>query len=500
MRLLIIGGSDAGISAALQAHELAPEVEVTVVVADSYPNFSICGLPYYLSGDVPDWQALAHRTRAEIDGLGISLLLDHVATAIDPARKSVRVQPSRSAQLGQLESSRETATLDRAFMVPYDRLIIATGARPRIPAISGLEQDGVYLLHTMDHSFALHRHLVERAPQRAVIVGAGYIGMEMAEALSARGIATTLLQRGPYIHPSVDPAFSGQLAAELARHVVSVITQAQVSEIARDGAGLVVRGRRSPAEAQPAELVALQVQADLVLVATGVLPATELAEAAGVRLGAAGAIRVTRSMATTVPDISAAGDCVETHHRLLPEPTYLPLGTTAHKQGRVAGENAVGGNRLFAGSVGTQVVKVCELVVARTGLLESEARAAGYDPLTAELTAWDHKVYYPGARELHLRLTADRQSRRVLGAQILGPWGSEVAERIDIVAAALYQDLGIRSKWSLKSGKPKQDRDSRSALQTWIVCRADCTLHGVFPPASGRPRVESHRAVPLHGR
>jgi NADPH-dependent 2,4-dienoyl-CoA reductase/sulfur reductase-like enzyme len=157
----------------------------------------------------------------------------------------------------------------------------------------------------------------------------------------------------------------------------------------------------------------------------------------------AGAIQVTRAMETGIPDVSAAGDCVHTHHRLLPEPTYLPLGTTAHKQGRVAGENAVGGSRLFAGSVGTQVVKVCDLVVARTGLLESEAYAVGYDPLTVELTAQDHKVYYPGARTLHLRLTADRHSGRVLGMQILGHWGSEVAKRIDIIATALYRNLQV---------------------------------------------------------
>jgi pyruvate/2-oxoglutarate dehydrogenase complex dihydrolipoamide dehydrogenase (E3) component len=288
----------------------------------------------------------------------------------------------------------------------------------------------------MEHSFALHRHLAERAPTRAVIVGAGYIGMEMAEALASRGIATTVIQRGPHIHPSVDPAFSQRLTAELGRHEVRVLTQAQMSGIARGEVGLVVHGTGDGA-------ATLQLPADLVLIATGVQPVTDLAETAGVRLGAARAIQVTRAMETGVADVYAAGDCVHTHHRLLPEPTYLPLGTTAHKQGRVAGENAVGGSRLFEGSVGTQVVKVCDLVVARTGLLEEEARAAGYDPLTTELTTWDHTMYYPGAHELQLRLTADRQTNRVLGMQILGPWGSDIAKRIDIIATALYQNLRV---------------------------------------------------------
>jgi NADPH-dependent 2,4-dienoyl-CoA reductase/sulfur reductase-like enzyme len=431
MRLVIIGGSDAGISAALRARELTRDAQVTVVVADSYPNFSVCGLPYYLSGDVPEWQSLAHRTRSDIGAFGISLLLDHVASAIDPVQKTVRVRPRR------VDGQSET------FLLAYDRLIIATGARPQVPAIGGLEQDGVYLLHTMEQSFALHQHLDERPPQHAVIVGAGYIGMEMSEALSSRGIATTLVQRGSHIHPSVDAAFSERLTAELAKHRVQVITRAEVSEIARDETGLVVHGIAQSDNGNPSEETDLQLRTDLVLVATGVQPVSDLAQTAGVRLGIAGAIQVTTAMETGIPDVYAAGDCVHTHHRLLSEPTYLPLGTTAHKQGRVAGENAVGGSRLFAGSVGTQVVKVCDLVVARTGLLESEARGSGYDPLTVELTTWDHKVYYPGAKALHLRLTADRQSGRVLGMQILGYWGSEVAKRIDVIATALYEDLQV---------------------------------------------------------
>ncbi|MBA3822342.1 MAG: FAD-dependent oxidoreductase [Ktedonobacterales bacterium] len=414
--LLIIGGSDAGISAALRAREVDASWQVTMVVADAYPNFSICGLPYFLSGEVADWHHLAHRTRADIEAVGIHLLLDHTATHIDPGAKTVTVQDRQGGTQA----------------IAYDRLVIGTGATPHRPAIAGLDQEGVYLLHTMDDSFAVKRHLEEHPPQSAIIVGAGYIGLEMAEALASKGIATTLLQRGAQIHPSVDAVFGDRIAAELGRHGVQIVTGATATQIVPHDGQLHVVGQADQRWA-----------AELVLVATGVQPATALARAAGVPLGADGALRVTRTMATTLPDVFAAGDCVETHHRLLAEPTYLPLGTTAHKQGRVAGENAVGGHRLFAGSVGTQAVKVCDVVVARTGLLEHEARAAGYDPLSVDLTTWDHKVYYPGARELVLRLTGDRMSGRVLGAQILGAWGSEVAKRIDIIATALYQDLRI---------------------------------------------------------
>jgi NADPH-dependent 2,4-dienoyl-CoA reductase/sulfur reductase-like enzyme len=209
--------------------------------------------------------------------------------------------------------------------------------------------------------------------------------------------------------------------------------------------------RITPDEETPGRLVAsgqagFQRVADLVLVAIGVRPVTRLAQAAGVALGEHGALRVTRAMETSVPGILAAGDCVETWHRVLQRSTYLPLGTTAHKQGRVAGENAVradGGQRAFAGSLGTQVVKVFELAIARTGLLEAEALAAGFAPLTNETTTWDHKRYYPGARELRLRVTGDRATGRLLGAQIVGDWRGEVAKRIDIFATALAHDMRV---------------------------------------------------------
>ena len=178
---------------------------------------------------------------------------------------------------------------------------------------------------------------------------------------------------------------------------------------------------------------------DLVLVVVGVQPVTTLAREAGLALGLRGAIPVDRTMATALPDIYAAGDCVETYHRLLGAPTYLPLGTTAHKQGRVAGANAAGGDAHFAGSLGTQVVKVFDWAVAR----DHEAAAAGYQPQTVEFTAWDHKAYYPGAHELTVRITGDRATGRLLGAQMMGHWQAAVAKRIDFFAMALYRQMTV---------------------------------------------------------
>ena len=414
MRLLVIGGSDAGIAAALRARELDPSVEATVVVADAFPNFSICGLPYYLSGDVGDWRDLAHRTTADLEQAGLRLLLDHTARAIDPAGKQVTV----TSQHGQ-------------WQLGYDRLVIGTGAVPVRPPIDGLDLPGVHVLHTMADTFALHQALATGA-RSAVIVGGGYIGLEMAEAFTARGLTVTLIEQAPAVMPTVDLELGRLLGAELGRHGVQVVNDVTVKAIHQEVGGLTVAGEPDFAAT-----------ADLVLVVVGVRPDTDLAVAAGVETGVRGAVRVDRHMRTNLPDVLAAGDCVETWHRLLNQPAYLPLGTTAHKQGRVAGETAVGGNRAFAGSLGTQVVKVFELAVARTGLRDQDAEVAGFDPVTVGSVQFDHKAYYPGAHQLHLCITGDRTSGQLLGAQLVGHHDAEVAKRIDIPAGALFHHMTV---------------------------------------------------------
>jgi NADPH-dependent 2,4-dienoyl-CoA reductase/sulfur reductase-like enzyme len=415
-QIVIVGGSDAGISAALRAREVDAACQISVVVADAYPNYSICGLPYYLSGEVRDWRALAHRTRAEIEAGGVTLLLEHTATHLDLAQYAVHAQTANGS----------------ARVIPYDRLILATGATPRRPPISGIELEGVFFLHSMKSSFQLQRFLSTHRTRHVAIIGGGYIGLEMAEALTHRGIRVILLQRGASVLSTVDPSISARVRETLDRHRVDVTANAPVGAIERHGRRLRVRSAATTLA-----------ECDAVLVATGVKPDTALAQTAGLSLGAQEAIVVDERMATAQPRVYAAGDYIVTHHRLLSEPTYLPLGTTAHKQGRVAGENAAGGARVFAGSVGTQVVRVFETVIARTGLLEREASAAGYSPQTVEITTWDHKAYYPGAQELVVRLTADRDTGRVLGAQMLGSLNSAIAKRIDVVAAGLYAGITV---------------------------------------------------------
>jgi NADPH-dependent 2,4-dienoyl-CoA reductase/sulfur reductase-like enzyme len=416
-QLLIVGGSDAGISAALRAREANPDTQVTVVVADSFPNFSICGLPFYISGEVPDWHNLAHRSVEDIQGAGVELRLNHVARSIAPDRKTVSV----AHLAGHVEE------------LPYDRLILATGARPVRPQLPGADLPGVFPLHTMEDSFQVNEYVLGQRPQSAIVIGSGYIGLEMADALTHLGLQVTLLVRSDSVfRTAVDASLGRVVEAELIRHGVAVVKGVTPLAIDQVADGLIVAGTQN-----------FERRAALVLLAVGVEPSAELAGPAGIATGAEGAICVGRDMSTNVPDIYAAGDCVETWHRVTERYTYLPLGTTAHKQGRVAGENAVGGRRVFAGSVGTQVVKVFALAIARTGLRQQEAEHEGFDPLTSETKVWDHKAYYPGAQELLIRVTGDRRSGRLLGAQIVGHWQSEVAKRIDIFATALFHGMQV---------------------------------------------------------
>ncbi|MGF1461397.1 MAG: FAD-dependent oxidoreductase [Leptolyngbyaceae cyanobacterium] len=414
--VLIIGGSDAGMSAALRIRELAPSVKTTVMLGDEYPNFSICGLPFYLSGEVGDWRDLAHRTQDDLLSAGIHLLTNHWATRIDATQQTVTALDANGSEV----------------TVSYDQLILGTGAVSRRPDIAGLELPGVYFLRWMEDSFRVHQHLTAKQPQSAIVVGGGYIGLEMADALTLRGLQVTLVEHSSTVLKTVHPSFGDRVADELQRHGVTVHTGIAVERIELSEEQLQVTGT--------SDFAAI---ADLVLVAVGAMPATALAQTAGAQLGTANAIQVNQQMATSVPHIYAAGDCVETWHQLLQKPVYLPLGTTAHKQGRIAGENAIGGMRTFVGTLGTQVVKVFDLAIGRTGLREAEAIEAGHAPITVEFETWDHKVYYPGAHSIRIRVTGDARTQQLLGAQIIGHYQGEVAKRIDIFATAIFHRMTI---------------------------------------------------------
>ncbi|MDQ0371776.1 FAD-dependent oxidoreductase [Cellulomonas humilata] len=425
MRLVVVGGSDAGISAALRARELDDTTDVTVVVADAFPNYSICGIPYFVSREVPDWRDLARRTRDDLEATGMRLRLETFATDIDVSGHRLRIVHDGAAD-----------------WLDYDALVVGTGAVPVRPPIDGLDrlgpEQGVHLLHTMGDTLDLERTLDRREPATALIIGAGYVGLEMAEGLTARGIHVTQVERLPQVLPTVDPELGALVREELERHGVDVHTGTTVTGLtARPGGGLHV-------DAHEPDGTPVGWDVDLVLVVVGVRPDTDLLLRAGATTGPAGAVDVDQSMRTGLDAVWAAGDCVVTHHRLLGR-TYLPLGTTAHKQGRVAGQNAIGGSTRFAGSLGTQVVKVFDLVVARTGLRDTDATATAYSTLTTQTRADDHKRYYPGAQPITLRVTGDTSTGRLLGAQLVGSLTTQVAKRVDTFATALFHEMSVDS-------------------------------------------------------
>jgi NADPH-dependent 2,4-dienoyl-CoA reductase/sulfur reductase-like enzyme len=426
VHLVAVGGSDAGISAALRARELDPRVDVTVVVADAYPNFSICGIPYYVSGEIAHWRNLAHRTHSDLEATGMRLRLDTFATDIDVdgCRLLLRAKDGSTAWLS------------------YDELVVGTGALPVMPPIEGLDDlgpdDGVHLLHSMGDTFALTESLDLHQPRRALIVGAGYVGLEMAEGFTTRGIQVIQVEMQSEVLPTIDPELGALVHAELRRHGVEVHTGSTVTRIRRSQDS----GSRFHVDGHSAHGTAREWSADLVLVVVGVAPDTDLLVRAGAKTGHRGAVRVDESMATGLPHVWGAGDCVVTHHRQLGT-TYLPLGTTAHKQGRVAGENAIGGDVRFGGSLGTQVVKVFDLVAARTGLREHEAKAAGFSPATSQSSPDDHKAYYPGAQPINIRVTGGTEDGQLLGAQLVGARGTETAKRVDTFATALFHGMTV---------------------------------------------------------
>ena len=414
--LIIIGGSDAGISAAIRARELDPKIVTKMIVADDYPNFSICGLPYYVSQDVTQWKNLAHRTKNEIENEGIQLFLEHRAISIDAQAKIVTI----------IDNHGKVKVLD------YDKLIIGTGAISVKPKINGINHQGIFFLRWIPDALSIDDYIKRKNPRNAIIIGGGYIGMEMCEALSHRGLNVTVVEFLDSVMPSVDVELGSKIKDMLIANGITVYNKTAIESIEKKDNIFIVNGSGG-----------FEFKADLVLVSVGCIPNTELGHSIGMSTGVKGAFKVNQKMETNIPHIYAAGDCTETWNKISNKYTYLPLGTVAHKQGRIAGENAIGGNREFAGTIGTQSVKIFDKVIARTGLNVKEALEAGFNPVCIDFDTWDHKAYYPLAEKIFIRVIGDKITKRLLGAQMLGAYKTEISKRIDIFATAIYHNMTV---------------------------------------------------------
>ena len=424
-RLVVIGGVAAGMSAAAKAKRVNREMEAVVYEKGPYISYAACGMPYFIAGDVADYRSLLARTPEQMAKQGVEVHVRHEVTAIDPDARTVTVR--------DLEGGRE-------FTPGYDRLVIATGARPVRLSMPGVDLKGVFVLRSLEEGRALQRFLFEdkeHGPRRAVVLGGGYVGVEMVETFRRLGLDVKMVIRsGKVMRAALDDDVRAVVEEEFAHHGVEVVR----------GKLIAFEGRRQ------VEAVVVETEnedgnedrrcpCDVALLGVGVRPEVRLARTAGVALGATGAIATDSHMRTNLPDVYAAGDCAETFHLLTGEPAYIPLGSTANKQGRVAGTNAAGGEATFGGVVGTMVVRAFDLAVARTGLTAAQAQGLGYTVRAPMIKALNASHYFPGAAPIHVKLVVDEGTGRLLGGQIAGQSG--VAKRIDVLATALHHRLTV---------------------------------------------------------
>jgi len=409
-RVIIIGGVAAGMSAAAKARRSDPALEIVAYERSGYVSYGSCGFPYAIKGEIARVEDVVVRTPERFAKQGITALVRHEVLEIDPAGGSVLVR--------NLNNGAE-------FRDRWDALVLTTGGAASRPPFPGVNLPGIFTLRTVEDALAIQQWIREHRPARGVIIGGGYIGLEMAEALDAHGMQITLVERLPQVLPNLDPEMAGHVQAELSRQGVEVNLDQPVEGFGGDERvrEVVAGGRRIPA--------------DIVILAVGVKPNVELARAAGIALGPTGAVAVDDHQRTNLPSIWAAGDVAEALHRVTGRPAWVPLGTTANKQGRVAGENVAGGDARFPGIVGTAVVKVFDLEAASSGLSEARARIGGYNVESVSATANSRAHYMPGHHPIHVKLVYESGSRRLLGGQLVGVEG--VAKRIDIIAAALHQ-------------------------------------------------------------
>jgi NADPH-dependent 2,4-dienoyl-CoA reductase/sulfur reductase-like enzyme len=418
-RLIVIGGDAAGMSAASQARRRRgpDDLEIVAFERGDYTSYSACGIPYFVADTVTELDKLiARRPEVFRDKYDIDVRLRSEVTEIDLDARTVTVR--------DLESDGESAE-------GFDTLMIATGAVPLRPPFEGGDAAGIFGVQTLNDGILVRQVIEDENPEHAVVVGGGYIGLEMAEAFVARGIKVSLVEVAPQPMATLDPDMGELIAESMRKMDIDVYTNERVEGFEKDAQGRVsdvVTSERS-------------LHADIVLLGLGARPNVELAESAGIEIGASGAIAVDQQMRTRSEGVWTAGDCAEKFHLVSRKPVYIALGTHANKEGRVAGINIGGGYATFPGVVGTAATKVCDLEIARTGLNEREAAASSFDYLASSIDSKTRAGYFPGAQPIRTKLIVESRSGRLLGAQIIGR--EDAGKRIDALAVALWNEMNV---------------------------------------------------------
>jgi len=409
-RLVVVGGDGAGMAAASIARRRDPDMEIVALEQGAWTSYSACGIPYLVGGEIDSLERLVARTPEEFRAVRIDMRTGHQVTGIDLEARTVDAH---------------NLAHDRTYRLGFDLLHLATGAVPRRPPIPGLDGPHVHGVQTLGDARNLLADADERRPAHVVVVGSGYIGLELAEAFLQRGAAVTVVEKAPQVLGLLD----ADMGALVGRAMRAMGVDLRLEETLEEVGDSFVRTSMGT------------IPADLVVLGLGVMPNTELAASAGLDLGIHDAIVVDRRQRTSVEGVFAAGDCCQSTHIVSGRETYAPLGTVANKQGRVAGINLSGGYATFPGVAGTAVTRICRTEVGRSGLNSEEAAAAGFGFVARTIEATTHASYLPDAAPMTVKMLAERHSGRILGVQIVGGPGS--AKRVDVVAAGMAAGFSV---------------------------------------------------------
>ena len=414
MKVVIVGGVAGGATAAARIRRLDEQAEIVVFERSGYISYANCGLPYYIGGVIEDPEKLTLQTpESFFRRFRIHMKVRHEVTAIHPEKKTVSVK------------NLETGSV---FEESYDKLLLSPGAKPVWPDLPGMDSDKLFTLRTVEDTLRIKEFVDRNKPRSAVMVGGGFIGLEVAENLRELGLEVTIVQRPKQLMNPFDADMAAFIHAEVRRHGVQLALGHSVAGFAEKNGGIEVLLKDNP-----------PLQADLVVLAIGVTPESQLAKEAGLALGMKGSILVNDRMETSVPDIYAVGDAVQVKHYVTGEDALIALAGPANKQGRIAADNICGGDCRYLGSQGSSVIKIFDMTAASTGINETNARKSGLDVDTVILSPMSHAGYYPGGKLMTMKVVFEKETYRLLGAQIVGYEG--VDKRIDVLATAIHAGL-----------------------------------------------------------
>jgi NADPH-dependent 2,4-dienoyl-CoA reductase/sulfur reductase-like enzyme len=422
-KLIVIGGDAAGMTAASKVRREQPEREIVVFERGNHISYIACGMPYYIGGQVESEEHLiARKPDVFREKQNIDVRIRHEVIEIDIKNNRVRVKKPDE---------------EKDFWEPWDDLLIATGASPIVPKMENIDATGVFALSTLQSGLDVFNFIEEKKPAKAVVVGGGYIGIEMAEAFLGRSMDVTLIDMAPQLMPNFDKGIADLFLEYMKEQQVVVFLEEKLVKFEKNVNGSV---KSVITDKQT-------IPADIVILGMGVKPNSELAAHAGIKLGAKDAIRVNKRLETSVPNIWAAGDCAESFHLVTQKQVHIALGTVASKHGLVAGINISGGTAEFPGVLGTAITKFKEMEISRTGLTEKEVKNFRIDYQTETITSVSPAGYYPGSEKITVKLVVNKQTQQILGGQIVGFKGS--AKRIDTIVTAITAGLTVQQLMDL---------------------------------------------------